>query len=306
MGVTAMDVDQGTPETSQIPLVEGQTPVLPPVDPNALPSDASETVYIQNLNEKVKLENMKTSLRHLFKHYGNVLNVTAHKNLRMRGQAFVSFESKEIAAKAVKEVKGFPLYGKPMQLSFAKTRSDAVVEKFDEEHMDQHLVERKQRKKRTRRNNPIALRMKAKKQATQGQILNLFGVVRFPDITFNAATDGAAPSAAPKRPVVQMPDEYLPPNRVLFLQNLPAETITKEALQDLFGQYPNLIEIRTVPTKKDIAFVEYADEDSATKAKDALHNYKIDGEAKIKVGYGASFLGSRANTGFRQITYARK
>lgn len=57
---------------------------------------------------------MKTSLQHLFKHYGNVLNVTAHQNLRMRGQAFVSFESKEIAAKAVKEVKGFPLYGKPM------------------------------------------------------------------------------------------------------------------------------------------------------------------------------------------------
>ncbi len=32
----------------------------------------------------------------------------------MRGQAFVSFESKEAAAQAVKEVKGFPLYAKPM------------------------------------------------------------------------------------------------------------------------------------------------------------------------------------------------
>lgn len=32
----------------------------------------------------------------------------------MRGQAFVSFESPEIAAKALKEVKGFPLYSKPM------------------------------------------------------------------------------------------------------------------------------------------------------------------------------------------------
>lgn len=32
----------------------------------------------------------------------------------MRGQAFVTMTSKEIAAKAVKEVKGFPLYGKPM------------------------------------------------------------------------------------------------------------------------------------------------------------------------------------------------
>ena len=37
-----------------------------------------------------------------------------------------------------------------------------------------------------------------------------------------------------------------------------------------------------IPTKKDIAFVEYIDEGSATVAKDALHNYKLDGENKIK------------------------
>jgi len=82
-----------------------------------------------------------------------------------------------------------------------------------------------------------------------------------------------------------MPDEYLPPNRVLFIQNLPAETITEAALRELFGQYPNLLEVRTVPTKKEIAFVEYADEESATTAKDALHNYKVDGESKIKITY---------------------
>lgn len=57
---------------------------------------------------------MKQSLKTLFKQYGAVLDVTAHQSVRMRGQAFVSMDSKEAAAKAVKEVKGFPLYGKPM------------------------------------------------------------------------------------------------------------------------------------------------------------------------------------------------
>jgi RNA recognition motif-containing protein len=57
---------------------------------------------------------MKTTLRSLFKIYGEVLDVVAHQNYRMRGQAFVSFADKEKAAKALKEVKGFPLYGKPM------------------------------------------------------------------------------------------------------------------------------------------------------------------------------------------------
>ena len=42
------------------------------------------------------------------------MDVVAHTNLRMRGQAFVSFATKDIAAKAKKEVAGFPLYGKPM------------------------------------------------------------------------------------------------------------------------------------------------------------------------------------------------
>ena len=79
-----------------------------------------------------------------------------------------------------------------------------------------------------------------------------------------------------------MPDEYLPPNKILFLQNLP-ESVTKDQLMALFSQYPNLHEVRLIPTKKDIAFVEYLDEGSATVAKDALHNYKLDGENKIKV-----------------------
>lgn len=94
--------------------------------------------------------------------------------------------------------------------------------------------------------------------------------------------DGAAAAPAPKRPNVQMPDEYLPPNKILFLQNLP-ETSTKDQLLALFNQYPNLHEVRLIPTKKDIAFVEYIDEGSAGVAKDALHNFKLDGENKIKV-----------------------
>lgn len=49
------------------------------------------------------------------------------------------------------------------------------------------------------------------------------------------------------------------------------------------SRYPNLHEVRLIPTKKDIAFVEFVDEGSAGVAKDALHNYKLDGENKIKV-----------------------
>ena len=57
---------------------------------------------------------MKQTLRALFLNYGEVLDVVAHRNLRMRGQAFVSFPDVEIAQKAQREVNRFPLYSKPM------------------------------------------------------------------------------------------------------------------------------------------------------------------------------------------------
>ncbi len=49
------------------------------------------------------------------------------------------------------------------------------------------------------------------------------------------------------------------------------------------NRHPSFVEIRLIPAKRDIAFVEYADEGSAGIAKDALHNFKIDGETKMKV-----------------------
>jgi len=207
---------------------------------------------------------LKASLRGLFKSYGEVLDVVAHGNLRMRGQAFVSFASADTAQKAMKEVRGFPLYSKPMQISFAKTRSDAVVKKLDEGNFDDHKAKRDEHKKKTRYTNPVKQKFKAKRLA--------------------AEMDGATAAPAPKRPNVQMPDEYLPPNKILFLQNLP-ESVTKDQLLALFTQYPNLHEVRLIPTKKDIAFVEYLDETSSGAAKDALHNYKLDGENKIKITF---------------------
>ena len=94
--------------------VQGAVTVAAVAAAPAEPEHVSETLYIQNLNEKIKIPVMKASLRGLFKSYGEVLDVVAHANLRMRGQAFVSFASADIAKKALKEVRGFPLYSKPM------------------------------------------------------------------------------------------------------------------------------------------------------------------------------------------------
>jgi U2 small nuclear ribonucleoprotein B'' len=77
-------------------------------------ANAKETIYIRNLNERVKLKVLTQTLRNLFSLYGRVLSVTAHSNIRMRGQAFVCLDSVDGAKKAVKEVEGLPIYGRGM------------------------------------------------------------------------------------------------------------------------------------------------------------------------------------------------
>ena len=139
-----------------------------------LPPDASKTLYVHNLNEKVKLPILKATLGNLFANYGKVLSVVAHDNFRMRGQAFISLESEQIADKARREVSSFPLYGKPMAIDFAKTKSDSIVKletgSEDNTAFQQHKENRLARKKVSRRNNPIRRKELEKKiRAKKGE-----------------------------------------------------------------------------------------------------------------------------------------
>lgn len=92
----------------------------------------NNTIYINNLNEKVKkeggsmcaargllfmqtfLSELKRSLHAIFSQFGTILDITALKTLKMRGQAFVIFKELTSAANALRSMQGFPFYDKPM------------------------------------------------------------------------------------------------------------------------------------------------------------------------------------------------
>jgi RNA recognition motif-containing protein len=199
-----------------------------------LPADAGKTLYIQNLNEKVKLETMKATLANLFSNYANVLSVTSHNNVRMRGQAFVALDSVEAADKARREAHLFPLYGKAMKISFAKSKSDAVVAQEtaesggkESDDFQKHKEQRLEHKKMARRGNVLRRRELEKKirakRAAAGEI----------------AEPEKASGAAAKRAQHDMPDEYLPPNKMLFLQKIP-DGVGKGELESLFSAYVSI------------------------------------------------------------------
>jgi hypothetical protein len=82
-----------------------------------------------------------------------------------------------------------------------------------------------------------------------------------------------------------IPDEYLPPNKILFVQNLPEE-YDIDALTAIFGRYEGFREVRLVPGRRGIAFIEYESEAGAISAKENTAGMALgDGTQIMKVTY---------------------
>lgn len=75
---------------------------------------ANQTLYIQNLNDKIRKEDLRISLYTLFSTYGCVLDVNALKSMKHRGQAHVAFRDVVSATQAMRALQGVNVYGKDM------------------------------------------------------------------------------------------------------------------------------------------------------------------------------------------------
>lgn len=87
----------------------------------------THTIYINNLNEKVKKDDLKKSLYAIFSQFGQILDIVAMKTLKMRGQAFVIFKEISSATNALRTMQGFPFYDKPMRIAYSKSDSDVIA-----------------------------------------------------------------------------------------------------------------------------------------------------------------------------------
>ncbi|XP_038126981.1 U2 small nuclear ribonucleoprotein B'' [Cyprinodon tularosa] len=212
----------------------------------------NHTIYINNINDKVKKEELKRSLYALLSQFGQIVEIVAMKTMKMRGQAFVVFRELTAATNALRQLQGFPFYNKPMRIQYAKTDSE-VIAKMKGTFSDKE----KKREKKKKAQEAAAAANATKKAAL-------------------------AMSTAPQTPAVQVPDN--PPNHILFLNNLPEET-NEMMLSMLFNQFPGFKEVRLVPGKHDIAFVEFEGETQAGVAKDALQGFRITATCAMRITY---------------------
>jgi len=109
----------------------------------------------------------------------------------MRGQAFVALEGEENAKKAIEELQGIEIFDQKVELSFAKSSSNASVEnKLIGKDYEEYLNKRKLHKE------------EEDKKKEQQPV---------------------------KKPKVKL--ENLPPNKILLIQGLPKEVTQEELVE---------------------------------------------------------------------------
>lgn len=82
---------------------------------------------------------------------------------------------------------------------------------------------------------------------------------------------------------MQMPDEYLPPNKILFLHNVP-ERISRDDLDALFRLHQGLIDVRVIPGRN-VAFVEFTDSVTSSMAKDSLNGHSFSPTESLRITF---------------------
>lgn len=232
------------------------------------------TVYARNLEERIKPPELIEALREIFSEYGTIIDLVAKQNLKAKGQAFIVFDNAESASTAIDEVNGFELFGKPMQLDFARTRSDATVKAQEGEtgleKWKRGRIAEKERKQAAEATKGV----KRAAPAVTGAGAGGADAGRPAKTQKGAGLKGTSANAA-----AVIPDEYLPPNKILFLRDIP-DSYDADGLTRIFSRFEGFKELRLVPSRKGIAFVEYEAEAGAISAKEATAGMQLGDEGK--------------------------
>lgn len=289
-------------------LVRKPKNMQPPTQDMTIPPN--QTIYINNINDKVKLPELKENLRSMFKQFGEIREIVAMSSFWRRGQAWIVFASVESATKAIQGMQGFVYHGQPLRINYSVTKSD-IIAKEDGTFTPRPPGPKKPRavREREERQRELFLQMQqqymqmqaganaaaaaggtpsaAGDQATgQATLETLNALKRKAESALpnsQAAKHGVPfPPAAPVAPPTVDMSFPAMPNKVLFLENLP-EDATMEGLISLFSKHAGMVEVRPVLWRR-VAFVEYENEMLAANAMNALQGHQMNG-SPIKITY---------------------
>uniref|UniRef100_A0A915DHK4 RRM domain-containing protein n=1 Tax=Ditylenchus dipsaci TaxID=166011 RepID=A0A915DHK4_9BILA len=212
----------------------------------------NNTLYIRNLSDKVKKDELKEALYVLFSQFGQILQILAFKSAKMRGQAHVIFKLVNSSSSAMASMQGALFYGKQMRIQYAKDDSKVIAEA----------------KGVMRLSKVVGSKDKVKPESKKP--------MGMPEAVAQAMTSSLTVAK-------QEVDKELP-NKILFVSKLPDDA-DLEVLNSVFQPFAGFKEVRLVPNRTDIAFVEFESEADSAAVRKALNNFQIKPAHRITVAY---------------------
>ncbi|KAG6860996.1 hypothetical protein C0995_005016 [Termitomyces sp. Mi166 len=235
----------------------------------------NNTLYLNNLNDKINKDELKTQLYALFTTYGKIIDIVASKSQAMRGQAFLVFNDLAGATSAMRACEGMMFYEKPIHIDYAKSKSYATLRREDPNFVPPTaanssalLTQKRQRDDEAADGERSAKREKSAEEDEEEMEIDDEDEPAQPSNTFSSAT--VVPSASQQ------------PSTRLLCTNLPQE-VTDDVLAVLFQQYQGFqaTQVTWSPTpnadgaKVKVAQVSFETLELASVAKTALDGFTL-------------------------------
>ncbi|KAI5952572.1 hypothetical protein KGF54_003439 [Candida jiufengensis] len=205
--------------------------------------EPKQTIYVNNINDKVSINKLRSSLQALLQNY-SPNKILIQKTLKLKGQAFITFDNIEIASKAVKDLDKKELFDKPINVNFAKSNSDDVFDK-DKDEIN------------SRRNSRKESKIQKKVAESKSKL------------TKKKASKKDSKSTKEQPTSIDIKSwQNLPPNKILLLQNIDnIKNINKNQVEEFFEDYAGLELIRYIKPRN-LSFIEFENEELSTNCLD--------------------------------------
>ncbi|KAK7470710.1 hypothetical protein VKT23_002132 [Stygiomarasmius scandens] len=234
------------------------------------------TLYINNLNDKVHKDELRSQLLALFTTYGKVTDIVASKTPRMRGQAFLVFNDLAGATAAMRACEGMLFYDKPMHIDYAKTKSYATLKREDPNYVPPNSANASAL---ARQNGVQENKRPREEDSTEGERQNKRDKADS-DEEMEIDDDDDAPQQNAEAGSIPPAVNY--PTSRLLCTNLPQE-VTNDVLSVLFQQYEGYKSTHVLPslvpnaegTQVRMAQISFENAELSTPAKEALDGYTL-------------------------------
>ena len=221
----------------------------------------------------------------MFSRFGRVIQVSAKRNVIMRGQAFIVFQSGAHAQEALQSLNKAPFFGKYMEVQWAKRDSDVVLTAIQTENVKKtrrRVISKtyfQSAKFKERMSKKLAQRSKEMQELDQVN-MNLLDHMLNPDAPVSAQNSKKTPQAMPKKIAPQK--KLNEPHSMLILEKLPK--ISTENLKQLFSNLEGYKEIRHIESKG-VALVDFEDANMARIALENVESHVFAGGERLQINF---------------------